>query len=202
MNVVLYGDSNTYGYDPLNGRYENRYSNILKRYFNNRLNIFEEGLIGRTTIYDDYRPNRKSIDDIYETIFKYNKIDLFIIMLGTNDLKINNANNIDELKNGMNILLNKIIKANNINKILLISPILLAKNIENLDQEFNYNSYLLSKKLSTIYKELALKNNLLFFDAKLIAKPGIDGEHINEEGHLALGNTLAKIIENILFNEV
>lgn len=197
MNVVLYGDSNTYGYDPNVDRLEKRYSIILKDYFNNKINIFEEGLVGRTTIYSDDRPNRKAILDIDKTISKYDNIDLFTLMLGTNDVKIGNAKNNDELKNGIEILLNKILKHKNINKILLIAPILLDKNIHDLDNDFNYNSYLLSLNFANIYNELAKKYNLLFFDASKIAHAGIDGEHITIEGHLKLGLEIAKIIEEI-----
>lgn len=197
MEVVLYGDSNTYGLKPEGGRYENRYSEILKKYFDLKVNIYEEGLIGRTTIYNDYRPNRKAIDDIDVTLSKYSKIDLFVIMLGTNDFKINNARSIKELKKGMNKLLNKIKAHGNVNKLLVISPILLSENISNLDKEFDYNSYLLSKESSIIYKELANNYNALFFDAKKVAKAGSDGEHFDEFSHKALANNLIRIIESI-----
>lgn len=198
MNVVLYGDSNTYGYDPVCGRFENRYSNLLKDYFTNKLNIYEEGLIGRTTIYDDYRPKRKSIDYIYETLFKYETIDLLVLMLGTNDLKKSNAKSIKDAKLGMEKLLNKILRVKNVKNILIISPILLAKNIKLLDDDFDDNSYVLSKCLSNVYEELAINNNLVFFDAKKVAKAGKDGQHLNIEGHQALALNLEKIIEKIL----
>ena len=197
MEVVLYGDSNTYGLMPEGGRYENRYSEILKKYFDLKVNIYEEGLIGRTTIYNDYRPNRKAIDDIDITLSKYEQIDLFVIMLGTNDYKTNNARSTKELKKGMNKLLNKIKSYGNVKKILVISPILLSENISNLDKEFDYNSYLLSKESYTVYKELANNYNALFFDAKKVAKAGSDGEHFDEFSHKALANNLIKIIESI-----
>ena len=197
MDVVLYGDSNTYGLMPEGGRYENRYSEILKKYFDLKVNIYEEGLVGRTTIYNDYRPNRKAIDDIDITLSKYKNIDLFVIMLGTNDYKKSNARSAKELKKGMNKLLNKINGFGNVKKILVISPILLSENIGSLDSDFDYNSYLLSKKGYTVYKELADNYNALFFDAKQVAKAGMDGEHFDEYSHMELANNLIKIIESI-----
>ncbi|MBP5445825.1 MAG: hypothetical protein J6Y28_06600, partial [Acholeplasmatales bacterium] len=188
MDVVLYGDSNTYGLKPEGGRYENRYSNILKQYFDLKVNIYEEGLIGRTTVYNDYRPNRKAIDDIDIILSKYRNIDLFVIMLGTNDYKIKNARNIKELKNGMNKLLTKIIDNKNIKKVLIISPILLSEDIEKKDSEFDYNSYLLSKEGNKVYKELASDYNALFFEAGLVAKAGSDGEHFDQVSHYNLAN--------------
>lgn len=197
MDVVLYGDSNTYGLKPEGGRYENRYSNILKQYFDLKVNIYEEGLIGRTTVYNDYRPNRKAIDDIDITLSKYRNIDLFVIMLGTNDYKIQNARNIKELKNGMNKLLTKINNNKNIKKVLVISSILLSENISNLDKEFDYNSYILSTNGSKVYRQLANDFNTLYLDAKEVAKAGSDGEHFDEFSHKSLANKLIEIIENI-----
>ena len=202
MNVVLYGDSNTYGYDPINGRIDKRYSNIIKEYFNNKINIYEEGLVGRTTIYDGIRPNVNALSNIYITLSKYDSIDLFVIMLGTNDLKFSNAKNEKELKKGLSLLISKILELNIIKKILIISPILLSSNIEQLDKEYNYNSYLLSKKMSDVYKDVSKDFNTLFLDAKEYAKAGIDGEHLDEESHKNLGLAVAKIIENYGNNKI
>lgn len=197
MNVVLYGDSNTYGYNPNNERYVNRYGNVLKELLGSDYIVHEEGLVGRTTIYDDYRKNRKALDSAYLDLKKYERIDLLIIMLGTNDFKKNNAKDQVSLSIAMNKLINKIESFKITDKILLISPILLDENIENLDSEYDYNSYLLSKEASLIYKNISIQNDLLFFDAKEVAKPGIDGEHLTEEGHKALGEALAKLIKKI-----
>lgn len=197
MNVVLYGDSNTYGYNPNNERYVNRYGNVLKELLGSDYIVHEEGLVGRTTIYDDYRKNRKALDSVYLDLKKYERINLLIIMLGTNDFKKNNAKNAISLASAMNKLIDKIESFKITDKILLISPILLDENIENLDSEYDYNSYLLSKDASLIYKNISIQNDLLFFDAKEVAKPGIDGEHLTEEGHKALGEALAKLIKEI-----
>jgi len=201
MNVVLFGDSNTYGYNPVGDRYENRYSNILKRHYMNRINIYEEGLVGRTTIYDDLnRPNRSSLGNVDIILSKYNEIDLLVIMLGTNDYKKTNAKSKADLRYGMESLLKKI-KNLNIKNILLISPILLSENISDLDNEFDYSSYLLSKDASLIYKGIANDYDTLFLDASDYASPGIDGEHLDEVGHFNLGKKIAKVIDEFIKNE-
>ena len=202
FNIVVYGDSNTYGLSPDGSRYETRYGNILEKLLDNS-NVFEEGVIGRTTIYHDDRPGKKAIDTIDNDLAKYNNIDLLIIMLGTNDYKIKNSKNLNDIEEGMNILLNKVKKYNNIKNILLISPILLSKNIEELDKDFNHNSYIISKIASNIYYDLSKKHKILFYDAKNVAFAGSDGEHFTKESHIALGNALANFLKNdteILFN--
>lgn len=196
-NIVLFGDSNTYGYNPLSDRFENRYSVVLKNSLGSKYNVFEEGKVGRTTIYNDERPGLCGIDDVLNVVSKYKNINLFVIMLGTNDIKIKNARTIYEVKNGLNTLINKVNNSDNIDEILIISPILLSKDIESLDKEYDYNSYILSKQSSIVYEEVALKHNCFFFDAKDVAIHGIDGEHMTEESHIALGNALAEYIRQI-----
>ena len=200
MKVVCYGDSNTYGYTPLGLRYDNRFSILLKRYFNNKIDIYEEGYLGRTTVFKESDINRCGILDIDSILLKYEKIDLLIIMLGTNDYKIKNARSLDELKDGMDLLLDKINKLNICKKILLISPILLAKNIKELDYDFDDLSYELSKDSNKVYKELSIKYNTLFLDAKDIANPGLDGEHLTLDGHFRLASELIKIINKEVLN--
>ena len=195
MNVVLFGDSNTYGLTPYGSRYENRFSVILKNKYDNIHDIYEEGLPGRTTIYHDVRPNLCSIDNINDILEKYNNIDILVIMLGTNDYKKNNANTLEELKSAMDTLLLKIKNDINPKKILLISPIYLNENIEKIDYEYNYNSYLISLKAKEVYQDLSKKYKTSFLDASLIAKPGIDGEHFDEYGHQNLANKLIEIID-------
>ena len=198
FNIVVYGDSNTYGYTPDGLRYDLRYGIILNQLLGNNYKVFEEGLVGRTTIYDDIRDGKKAIDTVKSDLSKYDNIDLLIIMLGTNDYKTKNARLLSDLEYGMKSLIKKIKELSNVNKILLISPILLAKNIDELDPEFDHNSYILSTCASTVYKSLAKINNLLFYDAKYVAFPGFDGEHFTSESHISLGNALANYIKNII----
>ncbi|MCR4899097.1 MAG: hypothetical protein K5892_07765, partial [Acholeplasmatales bacterium] len=106
------------------------------------------------------------------------------------------------LKKGLSLLISKILELNIIKKILIISPILLSSNIEDLDKEYNYNSYLLSKKMSDVYKELSKEFNTLFLDAKEYAKAGLDGEHLDEQSHKNLGLAIAKIIEDYGNNKI
>lgn len=191
MNIVFYGDSNTYGYSPDGGRYEERFTNILKSQYGLKHDIYNEGVVGRTTIYDDARPNRKGITNIREIILNYEDIDVLVIMLGTNDYKKVNARSEKDLAFGMISLLEKLPK---IKQILIISPIHLAKNIKDLDSDFDDYSYELSLRAAKIYKKIAHDNNYLFLDASQYANPGIDGEHLDEDGHEALAEAIAKIL--------
>lgn len=54
MNILCFGDSNTYGYRPDGtGRFDEktRWTCLLQKNFGNGHRIIEEGLCGRTTIF-------------------------------------------------------------------------------------------------------------------------------------------------------
>ena len=40
MNIVFYGDSNTYGYSLDGGRYEDRFTNLLQKKYEFKHNIY------------------------------------------------------------------------------------------------------------------------------------------------------------------
>lgn len=192
MNIVFYGDSNTYGYNPVGDRYEERFTNILKKKYLKKHNIYNEGLVGRTTTYNDKRPNRRGIDDINNILSKYNHIDLLVIMLGTNDFKKTNARSESDLEFSMKSLLNEIKDTKNI---LIISPIHLSNNISILDSDYDDISYKLSLKSAMVYKKIATEYNYLFLDASLYASYGVDGEHIDLYGHKNLALAISNIID-------
>ena len=91
MNILCFGDSNTYGYRPDGtGRFDEktRWTCLLQKKFGNGHRIIEEGLCGRTTIFSDaFREGRRGLDQIGITIETHNPIDLLVLMLGTNDCK-------------------------------------------------------------------------------------------------------------------
>ena len=91
MNILCFGDSNTWGYKPdKSGRYDEntRWTGLLQKKLGSGYHIIEEGLCGRTTVFqDELREGRRGLDLIGVTVEMHNPIDLMIIMLGTNDCK-------------------------------------------------------------------------------------------------------------------
>ena len=96
-NILCFGDSNTWGYDPNQGYTKQRYSiderwtGVLQKKLGDEYRIIEEGLNGRTTLrnLDLGDPNapflsgREALPMIMST---HKPLDLVMIMLGTNDL--------------------------------------------------------------------------------------------------------------------
>lgn len=195
QNILIFGDSNTWGLIPgsmLRYSKQIRYGGIIEKILGDKFDIIEEGLVGRTTIYDDRRYGRRG-DIVLPILLESHKPDIVVLMLGTNDIKKYNARTQYELSIGVKHLIS-IIKKNTNAKILLVSPIALAKNIKDLDSEFDDVSYDLSINFSKTYKDISDEYDTLYLNAQDYAYPSIDGEHMDELSHKRLGEAISNLI--------
>ena len=89
--ILCFGDSNTYGYDPAGGRYdeETRWPMVMQRILGEGYRVVEEGLGGRTFSQDDPTEGgfKSGISYLPPCLKSHNPLELVIVMLGTNDTK-------------------------------------------------------------------------------------------------------------------
>ena len=193
--IVCYGDSNTYGYNPENGfryEYEERWTTILQKELKDSAIVIPEGLNGRTTCLHSHGP-----------------IDMVVLMLGTNDLKIRFQATPTDIGKGIDRLI-KMIKSitpqkrqdGRSAKILLMAPPHLGDDLTEIPsgEEMGFErgiSY--SKRLAPIYEDWAKFHNIEFLDAAKYAKASeIDACHLTRESHRKLGEMVAKKCKEIL----
>ncbi|MCD7808597.1 MAG: SGNH/GDSL hydrolase family protein [Erysipelotrichaceae bacterium] len=199
MRIMCYGDSNTYGMNPLDGsRYDEniRWPKVLQDILGNNYEIIEEGQNGRTTIYDDEKPNRNGMKDLIPCLNKNKPIDIVILMLGTNDLKTRFHASSQDIANNVSLLVDVIQKENNA-QIILVSPMEVTRGVENgtFGDSFDASAVVRSKEFSKYYKEVAREKHCIFVDAAMYSKPSdIDHLHMSAEAHRNLANELAKVI--------
>lgn len=204
-NILCFGDSNTWGYNPkTKGRYPwgIRWTSKLQNRLDTRdFNIIEQGLCGRTTIYEDIsRPDRKGIDSLRKAFEQINKIDLVIIMLGTNDCKKYYRNSAQEIAKGIAECLDVILEYVAPENILLVSPITLGNDVwkDEFDPEFDIESVQTSKYLKYEYSKVATQKKVRFLAASEYAKPSVaDQEHLDEIGHSKLASAIYNSIQHI-----
>ena len=163
MNILCFGDSNTYGYRPDGtGRFDEktRWTCLLQKNFGNGHRIIEEGLCGRTTIFSDaFREGRRGLDQIGITIETHNPIDLLVLMLGTNDCKTRFNASSKTIAKG---LIQVIEKAKNYSsqpfELLIISPIHLGNGVgdDGFDPEFDLASEQVSRQIAQEYRKVPL----------------------------------------------
>lgn len=97
MNIVCYGDSNTYGFNPLDGgRYETNWVDIVRENYKDDF-VVNAGLNGRLA------EPRQFLYDI--TLRQYAPIGLLIIMLGTNN--VDHLEPIDHITVGLHVMLRR-----------------------------------------------------------------------------------------------
>ena len=205
-HILAFGDSNTWGLVPgskCQERYpqEIRWTGILQNKFKNA-GIIEEGLCGRTTVFEDeQRPGRKGVALLPAVLETHQPLDAVIIMLGTNDCKSVYNASAATIGQGMEMCLDVIEKYISPEKILLVSPIHLGRDVwrEDKDPAFGQLSVETCKNLKGIYSKIAKKRGTAFIAASEYAYPSdIDAEHLDEEGHkklaYAIYESLCKII--------
>ena len=204
QQVLCFGDSNTWGYNPENGErfpWGIRWTSILQQKLANKdIRIIEEGLCGRTTVFEDpLRQGRKGVS-LFPTLLETHKPENIVIMLGTNDCKTFYGATAGSIGLGIRKLVRQIRDGAPSAKILLMSPIALGEKVwDGFDPEFGKNSVQVSKELPEIYRQIAEEEELYYLAASDYAVPSErDQEHMDEEGHKALAEAVLEKISEIL----
>ena len=90
--IVCFGDSNTFGHNPLDGSRlprDQRWTGILSDLLGEEYEIIEEGLCGRTTVREcPESPWVSGLPYLTPCVLSHQPFDLLILMLGTNDLQV------------------------------------------------------------------------------------------------------------------
>ncbi len=195
-HILAFGDSNTWGLIPgQKERYpENvRWTGIINSK-DEEINVIEEGLCGRTTIFEDeLRPGRRGVELLPVLLESHYPLDAAILMLGTNDCKATYNASPYLIGEGIERCLKELEKHLPKNRILLVSPIELGDEVykPEKDPEFDERSIRTSKALKNVYQAIARKYGVSFVAASDYAKASrIDDEHLSEEGHRILADTI------------
>ena len=90
--IICFGDSNTWGYNPVTGgRYDEntRWPMRMQQILGDEYQIIEEGQNGRTISCEDPWEwgNKKGMDYVLPMVESHVPFDMLIIMLGSNELK-------------------------------------------------------------------------------------------------------------------
>jgi lysophospholipase L1-like esterase len=203
--IVCFGDSNTWGMVPLQGTRLNklqRWSGVLRNTLGDQYWVIEEGLCGRTTIYEDPVESYKCGKDyIVPCIQSHTPVDLAVIMLGTNDLKIRFSLSAGEIAKGVGILA-ELVKITNYTsgypapQVLLIAPPPILE-VGQFKEVFEGGAEK-SLKLGAYYEEIAKTFGCYYIDAgKIIRSSPEDGIHLDAREHAKLGTAVADKVMDI-----
>ena len=202
--VFFYGDSNTYGYDPsgmMGGRYpgSSRWTTILADSLAGVWNVAHDGMPGRT-IPDAGRGLNYVIDSLKAEM----PMDLFAVMLGTNDLLTMRKPDAAKVAAKMENLV-RAAREVLCSDILLIAPMQIRFTDPSCTEPFvrGSNAYEWecleeSRLLTRYYREIAVRRDLYFADASSWEPElAYDGVHLTERGNAVFARELAEVLREI-----
>lgn len=207
INVLCYGDSNTWGFDAKKNErfpFEKRWCGVLQRCLGDGYKIYEEGLGGRTTAFDDpVCDDANGAKGILQALKTTYPLDLVIIMLGTNDCKIHLRQESYSIAAGMEKLVKTVISPHfneafgGCPRVMIICPARFGIDKARYPStDFDEDSARHMNELPELYRQIAQKFGCMYFDAK-DASPDVlyDGVHMDEKSHERLGKMLAESIK-------
>lgn len=204
--ILCYGDSNTYGYIPSGGRYDEdtRWPMRMQRLLGDGYAIVEEGFNGRTCVFDDPVEGgyKSGVQYLPPCLMTHNPLDAVIIMLGTNDTKMRFGMTPLTIGESMMQLIRtaRLYAMNDAGKppkIIVVSPAPILENLmETRHAEcFGPQAIAVSAGLAKEYRRICKLMRCDFFDAGPFAEVSpLDAVHLTARGHIALAEALAEKI--------
>ncbi len=208
-SIVCFGDSITWGCPPFESTAlapnrmakQDRWTHIMANGTGVEIDLVEDGLSGRTTVFDDpvegdYKNGSRLILACIET---HAPLDLLVIMLGSNDFKIQfNATAFTSAR-GMLTLIQQVkgyyVLSDQCPEILIITPPAIGRDAE---PAFWGDAWQRCQGHADYLGQVAERTGCFHFDCNSVAKAAGDGVHLDLAGHRALGEALAKQVSDIL----
>jgi lysophospholipase L1-like esterase len=204
--ILCYGDSNTWGQDGLTKtRYplDVRWTGVLRQELGDGYWVVEEGLCGRTTVWDDPIEGewKNGLRYLMPCLESQAPIDLVVLMLGTNDLKLRFSVPAYDIASSIAVLVEIIQKSmtgisSQPPQVLIIAPPplgLLSEYAEMFEA-----GHAKSKQLGAHYRRVAQERHCACLDAgQVIVSSDLDGVHFEADQHSRLGKAVAGKVKEI-----
>ena len=208
--ILCYGDSNTWGYIPTGGRYDEntRWPMRLQGLLGDGYAVVEEGFNGRTCVQDDPVEGgfKSGVSYLPPCLMSHVPLDAVIIMLGTNDTK--RRFGLTPMTIGQSMMqLVRAVKvfgtdaAGNPPHIIIVAPPPILGNLmETRHAEcFGEQAIGVSAGLAAELHRVAKLLRCDFFDAAPYAEVSpLDAVHMTANGHIRLAEAMAEKIRSVI----
>lgn len=211
-NILCYGDSNTFGYMPLTGaryRVSERWPCLLADKLGREYRVIEEGCSGRTTVRDDpNEPWKNGLNYLKPCLHTHKPLDIVILMLGSNDLKICFHASPQQIAEDAGTLIRIIQeflleKQGSVPQIILVSPPALGEDIQESpfyggSDGFDEESLAKSREFAKYYRQVADRCGCAFVDAARYVRASREDQlHLTAAGHAALAQVMCDAVLNL-----
>jgi lysophospholipase L1-like esterase len=208
--ILAFGDSLTFGANPQSGGprhpYEDRWPTALEQSLGGGARVIAEGLGGRTTVFDDYSnvADRNGARVLPTLLESHKPLDLVIIMLGTNDLKVYINGTAFGAAMGVKRLV-QIVRQHPydvgqpVPKVIIVAPPLTVET-DHADLQPMFAPRADEAKLfDGIYSRVAGELGVGYFNAASVAVADRrDGVHLDQANTRAIGVGLAPLVRSLL----
>jgi lysophospholipase L1-like esterase len=221
--VMVYGDSNVYGWYPVlefpSHRYPatERWPGVLQQLLGSDVYVIEEGFPGRTTDIADVNSvfpfceneDFSGASDLPAAVGSHVPLDVVVIMLGTNDVKPYLNRSAFRTAIGAGILIDivnnsagGIAVGTAAPKVLLLAPPPLGEGIADsptMGGLYTPGGLEKSQQLGPLYKKIAEAGGADFIDlGELVKTDGPDSVHFTRETHRKIAEMVAEKLEQML----
>lgn len=203
--ILCFGDSNTWGYSPVDGRRYNRserWPALLTGLLPPGYRVIEQGLPGRTTFFDDPSAGFTSGNDSLHSCIEKYQPDYTVLMLGTNDLKASFAQSAEDISKNVARLVKNIYDLSGMHKhtaavVLLVAPPVISE-VGSFGQLFTGGRDK-SKAFARCYALRADELGCEFYDAgSVVCSSLIDGIHWEAGQHRNMAEGVSIKLKEIL----
>ncbi len=208
--ILVYGDSLSWGIVPgTRGRFafDKRWPGVMEAELARlscTVRVIEDCLNGRRTVWQDpYKPGRNGLVGLEQRVEINSPLSLVVLFLGSNDFQSMHQHNAWQSAQGVGALISAIRRAPiepgmPVSKILVVSPPKIQQAKGSIAPKFEgaeKRAVGLSEALSNVAKEMHCD----FFDAGSVTTSStVDGVHLDEDQHLALGRALAVKVKGLI----
>jgi lysophospholipase L1-like esterase len=208
--VLAYGDSNTHGTPPMptlgaRGRLGpgERWPGVLAAELGEGWHVVEEGLPGRTTVYSDPVEGewKNGLSVLPAILESHQPIDIVVLMLGTNDLKLRFQAPAVQIATSVERLV-RLVRGSEAGPdgrppaLLLVAPAPVEET-GTLAEIFEGGA-VKGRELARWYQAVARRHGIPFLDAgTVMAVSPADGVHFDAAEHGKLGRAVAAAIRDM-----
>jgi lysophospholipase L1-like esterase len=164
--------------------------------------VDEEGQCGRTTCREDpVEGDMNGLRQLVPILESHKPIDIVVVMLGTNDLKIRYSPCPYDIARGAGRIVTAIKDSrtgpeNTSPRVVMVCPPPTVRSP--VFEPMFGDSVELSKKLPPYYEQFARETGAVFLDAgKVIKTSTVDGIHLDPEEHRKLAEAVAAVVKDL-----
>jgi lysophospholipase L1-like esterase len=195
--VLCFGDSNTWGASPVDISrfpYPTRWPGQLASILGEGWHVVEEGLPNRTTCFNDPAIPLRSGEEVLPMVLEtHSPVDVFIVMLGTNDAKSRVGGVVGLAVAGMRRIAEQAAQSGANVLIVAPAPMVTPIKYDEFDEQI---AIPYCCELATGLRRMAEESGFLFLDAAGVVRASPeDGVHLDEAAHFALARALGSIIQ-------